>query len=174
MQQGSIDSQDDHRIMHVEEVAQYLRKSSSWVYKNWKILGGVKLAGCLLFPSKEHLHEHLFRQGKGVAVRFHPERTKVYRELVQNEKRSAAGGGAKEGKNWEIRKRQARHPADMSFLELVNLRLDFIRAYKTASYYNDNRYLFKRVVKRWGRLEAGKITSAMVLQYILSRAKESH
>ena len=65
-------------------------------------------------------------------------------------------------------------PTDMVFLELVSLRLDFIRAYKTASYYNDNRYLFKRLVKRWDGLEAGKITSAMVLQYILSRAKESH
>jgi len=38
-------------ILTPEEVAQYLRKSLSWVYKNWQILGGRKLRGSLFFPN---------------------------------------------------------------------------------------------------------------------------
>jgi hypothetical protein len=30
-------------------------------------------------------------------------------------------------------------PTDMAFLDLLNTRLDFIEAYKTRSYYEDNR-----------------------------------
>ena len=36
---------DEKNILTLEETAQYLRKSTSWVYKNWKILGGRKLGG---------------------------------------------------------------------------------------------------------------------------------
>jgi len=46
--------------MTSEEVAQFLHKSPSWVYKNWQLLGGVKLRGSLFFPNKEDLYEHLF------------------------------------------------------------------------------------------------------------------
>ncbi len=62
----------------------------------------------------------------------------------------------------------------ITFLELVNLRLDFISAYKTPSYYEDNRYLFKRLVRRWGQMKVGEITSMVVQKYIFERAKQSH
>jgi hypothetical protein len=67
-------------------------------------------------------------------------------------------------------------PTDMTFLELVNKRLDFVQVYKTESYYLDNKYLFKRLIKerKWGELEAGKITKGMIQKYILDRARESH
>ena len=52
MPQATIDNQDRHRIMTVEEVAEYLRKSPSWVYKNWRKLGGVKLGGSLMFSRQ--------------------------------------------------------------------------------------------------------------------------
>ena len=60
MRQRSFDMNEQNDIMSVEEVARYLRLSPSWVYKNWKILGGKKLGGSLRFPSKEDLYEHLF------------------------------------------------------------------------------------------------------------------
>jgi len=47
-----IDSDPRFDIMTPEEVAQFLHKSPSWVYKNWQLLGGVKLRGSLFFPSK--------------------------------------------------------------------------------------------------------------------------
>ena len=63
-----FDSDPSRDIMTPEEVAQYLHKSLSWVYKNWKILGGRKLRGSLFFPTKEDLYEHLFNTGEGVEV----------------------------------------------------------------------------------------------------------
>lgn len=69
--------------MSVEDVAQYLRKSESWVYKNWRLLGGRKLGGSLIFPSKEDLYERvLFSKEKKVAVRVHNKRKEVYGNLV--------------------------------------------------------------------------------------------
>jgi hypothetical protein len=52
MENTTIDRFEEKAIMGVEEVAQYLRKSQSWVYKNWKILGGRKLGGSLFFSKK--------------------------------------------------------------------------------------------------------------------------
>ena len=43
MAQQDIDFGVDPDIMTPEEVAQYLRKSLSWIYRNWQMLGGVKL-----------------------------------------------------------------------------------------------------------------------------------
>jgi len=53
-------------ILTPEEVAQYLRKSLSWVHKNWQILGGRQLRGSLFFPKREELYERIFckREGK--------------------------------------------------------------------------------------------------------------
>jgi integrase len=65
-------------------------------------------------------------------------------------------------------------PTDMAFLDLLNTRLDFIEAYKTRSYYEDNRYLFQRLAQRWGKLDIRGISSSMIQQYILDRAKHSH
>jgi len=84
-------------ILTPEETAIYLRKSTSWVYKNWKILGGRKLGGSLFFPRKENLYEHLFSQGKGVEVRLHPERDQAHGNLVQNKKRGDACGSKEKG-----------------------------------------------------------------------------
>jgi len=84
---SEVDINFRNEIMTPEEVAQYLRKSLSWVYKNWKILGGRKLRGSLFFPGKEDLYERLFYKGKGVEVRLHPEGNQAYGNLVQNQKR---------------------------------------------------------------------------------------
>ncbi len=91
-----IDNNNVSDILTPEEVARFFRKSASWVYKNWKELGGRKLGGSLFFPKKEDLYEHLFSQGKGVAVRLHPE-GQVHRGLVQNKKGSNKGRSKKEG-----------------------------------------------------------------------------
>lgn len=85
-------------MMNVEEVANYLRKSQSWVYKNWKIIGGRKLGGSLIFPSKEDLYERvLFSKEKRMEVRVHRERNKVHGNLVQNENRGERRGIQEKG-----------------------------------------------------------------------------
>lgn len=52
MFQPTIDYDQRYEIMDPEEVARYLHKSVSWVYKNWQMLGGRKLRGSLFFPGK--------------------------------------------------------------------------------------------------------------------------
>jgi integrase len=64
-------------------------------------------------------------------------------------------------------------PTDMAFLDLVNQRLDYVKAYKSASYYSDHLGLGKRVVREWRGLNCGEITKAMVQKYLLRRARVS-
>jgi len=88
----SIDNPGGHDILTPEEVALYLRKSPSWVYKHWQALGGRKFGGSLLFPRKEDLYERLFGKGKGMEIRLHPERDQAHQGLVQDKKRRSKGG----------------------------------------------------------------------------------
>ncbi len=81
--------------MNPEEVAQFLRKSLSWVYKNWQKLGGVKLGGSLFFPNKEDLYEYLFHKGQRLPIRLHTKRSPVHPSLVQNLNRGQAGRSRK-------------------------------------------------------------------------------
>lgn len=61
----------------------------------------------------------------------------------------------------------------MEFLELVNRRLDHVKAYNSASHYRDHRYLCKRWTKKWGDLMCGEITREMIEQHILERREVS-
>lgn len=100
---ADIDIKSEPGIMTVEETAEYFRKSTSWVYKNWKVLGGRKLGGSLFFPNKEDLYESIFQKRKGVEIRLHPERNQAIKSLVQNKNRSEKSrsrgkkGGVKPG-----------------------------------------------------------------------------
>ena len=96
-----VDRNSENDIMLPEEVARYLRKSPSWVYKNWRILGGVKLRGSLLFPGKEDLYERLFSKREGMEVRLHSSGCQVHKCLVQDKIGSQAGGGKEKGGNTE-------------------------------------------------------------------------
>jgi len=98
MSELAVDRNSNADILTVEEVAQYFRKSPSWVYKNWKVLGGRKLRGSLFFPRKENLYERLFDKGEGVEVRFHPDGDQAHGSLVQNKNRGKKGRGRKEGR----------------------------------------------------------------------------
>ena len=86
-------------IQNIEEVAQYFQKSQSWVYKNWKVLGGKKLGGSLIFPAKEDLYERIFDKRERVEVRLHPEGNQVHKRLVRNNERGFEGRGRKKGGN---------------------------------------------------------------------------
>jgi hypothetical protein len=95
---SGFDKFTKNQIMTPEEVARYLRKSQSWVYKNWRVLGGVKLGGSILFPSKETIHERLFSQGQGVEVRLHPKGDQAHERLVHDQKSGKGGRGKKKAR----------------------------------------------------------------------------
>lgn len=63
-------------------------------------------------------------------------------------------------------------PTDITFLDLVNRRLDHVKAYNSNRHYSDYIYLSRRWIAEWGteRL-CGEITPAMVESFILKRAR---
>jgi len=95
MSASRIDTNPQFEIMTPEEVAQFLRKSLSWVYKNWQTLGGVKRGGSLFFPSQEDLYERLFQEGQRVAIRLHAKGQEAHPSLVQNQNRGQTGRNRK-------------------------------------------------------------------------------
>jgi len=94
-QVNPIDISSKTGIMTVEETAQYFGKSTSWVYKNWKVLGGRKLGGSLFFPSKGDLYDAIFPKKEGVEVRLYPEGNPVHSIRIQNKNKSQKGRSRK-------------------------------------------------------------------------------
>lgn len=62
-------------------------------------------------------------------------------------------------------------PTDMAFLELVNLRLDHVKAYNSDHHYRVYKSLAKRWVKLWGHIQTSQVSSEMVEKFILQRNK---
>jgi hypothetical protein len=110
-QKSEIDSQNKYEIMTPEEVAQFLKKSTSWVYKNWQVLGGRKLGGSLFFPRKEELYEHLFSKREEMEIRLHSDREQVHKSGIHNKGKSQKSRSKKKGgnKKSEIRDDPNRH-----------------------------------------------------------------
>ncbi|MBF0439939.1 MAG: tyrosine-type recombinase/integrase [Magnetococcales bacterium] len=61
----------------------------------------------------------------------------------------------------------------MAFLELVNRRLDHVKAHNSERHYNDYLYMAKRWVALWGNVLVTQITSDMLERFVLKRAKVS-
>jgi len=94
----NIDSQNGYEIMTPEEVARLLKKSASWVYKNWQVLGGRKLGGSLFFPRKEELYERIFCEAqRPVEVRLCPEKNQTHTGRIQNKNPGQKGRSNKKG-----------------------------------------------------------------------------
>ena len=60
-------------------------------------------------------------------------------------------------------------PTDMVFLNIVNKRLDHVRAYKSDEYYKTHCYLARRWLERWSNLQCGEIASSMVEEFLFER-----
>ncbi len=66
-----------------------------------------------------------------------------------------------------------RTPTDMAFLELLNRRLDYVKAYNSEKHYTDHVYYGRKWVKEWKGLNCSEIYPEMVESYLLKRAKET-
>lgn len=64
-------------------------------------------------------------------------------------------------------------PTDMVFLELVNRRLDHVKAYNAERHYQEYLYLAQRWTNRWQEIECSQITGDMVQDFVLVRKKIS-
>jgi len=63
-------------------------------------------------------------------------------------------------------------PTDMAFLDLVNKRLDHVKAYNSETHYTDHIYQAKMWVIQWGRLKCSEITAEMIRTYLLKRLQQ--
>jgi site-specific recombinase XerD len=70
-------------------------------------------------------------------------------------------------------KQEEQTPTAMGFLELVNRRLDHVKAYNSESHYRDHIYLAKRWIKQWKHYSCGEILTDMIEPYLLKRSKVS-
>jgi integrase len=114
-----------------------------------------------------------FRKGKGWTYDF----------ILRGTRHTAAGFKTKteardaEAKRKEEIKRpeQAKEkiPTDTAFLDLVNSRLDYVKAYNSHDHYRTYQYMAKRWIKLWGDLDCPAITEAMIQDNILERNKIS-
>ncbi|MEW6290960.1 MAG: site-specific integrase [Thermodesulfobacteriota bacterium] len=64
-------------------------------------------------------------------------------------------------------------PTDMGFLELVNRRLDHVKAYNSDRHYVEYCYMAKRWVALWGHLPCSAISQRQLEDFILKRSKVS-
>jgi integrase len=64
-------------------------------------------------------------------------------------------------------------PIDMDFLELVNKRLDHVKAYNSERHYTDHIYMAKRWIKEWGQLFCTEITPERIQNFLLNRLQKT-
>lgn len=98
-----------------------------------------------------------------------------YTEAGYNTKREAKQAEAKRREELNNPKLQeieeAKTPTDMAFLDLVNHRLDYVKAYNSKTHYTDHVYMAKRWVKQWGKFQCSEITPAMIQAFLLKRQR---
>lgn len=90
---------------------------------------------------------------------------------TKREARQAEANLRKEVKNGTTTQNQM--PTDITFIELVNLRLDHVKVYNSASHYRDYVYMAKRWVREWGEINCQDITQAMIECFVLKRGEKS-
>jgi integrase len=111
-----------------------------------------------------------FRKGKGWRYDF-TLKGQRFTEAWFKTKAEARQAEAKKREELQNPPAVAEIPTDMAFLELLNLRLDFVKAYKCHSYYLEHLYLAKRVINIWNGINCEDLTPRMVQAYLIHRGK---
>ena len=62
---------------------------------------------------------------------------------------------------------------DMAFLELVNRRLDHVKAYNSEKHYTDYCYMARRWIERWSDQMSSQVSQGMVEKFVLERSRRS-
>ncbi len=70
--------------------------------------------------------------------------------------------------------KETQMPTDMDFLELVNKRLDHVKAHNSEQHYAEYRSRAKRWVTHWGSLKCSQIMPQMIEDFVLKRSKVSN
>lgn len=70
--------------------------------------------------------------------------------------------------------REEETPIDMDFLELVNLRLDYVKAYNSERHYMDHVYMAKRWIRRFKDLRCSELNRQLIQGFLLHRKRVSN
>jgi len=113
-----------------------------------------------------------FTQGKGWRYDFTQKGVR-YTNAWFKTKSKAKDAEAKRKEEILNPKQEKQTPTAMGFLDLVNRRLDHVKAYNSASYYKDHRYMAKRWAREWKDRGAEEIPTDEIQAFVLRRSKVS-
>lgn len=113
-----------------------------------------------------------FVKGKGWRFDFTLEGIR-HTEAWFETKREAKQAEAKKRKELKNPKPDTETPIDMAFLDLVNLRLDHVKAYNSDEHFRSYLYLGRRWIKKWGDSMCCEITPAIIQQHLHERREIS-
>ena len=105
---------------------------------------------------------------------YNPYYSRVYSEAgfkTKREARRAEANRREEIENPVQASENVTTLTDMAFLELVNRRLDYVKAYHSERYYTDHYYMARRWVKQWKRLNCSDISADKIQSFLLKRAR---
>jgi integrase len=142
--------------------AGFIRTRRCWAAESLGVLS--------FFQERKNSMSIYFQQGKGWRMDFTQNGTR-HTEAWFKTKALAKKAEAK--RKEEINSPKTETQIDMDFFELLNRRLDFLKAYKTDRYYTDTKYVAIRWSKEWASLNCSDITTAMVQSYLIRRSKIS-
>lgn len=111
-------------------------------------------------------------QGKGWRYDFTSKGIR-YTEAWFKTKKEATKAEAKQREELEHPAMIVQEPTVTGFLELVNLRLDHVKAYNSERHYKEYGYMARRWCLKWGNFECDNITNKMIETFILERSKVS-
>jgi len=111
-------------------------------------------------------------KGKGWRYDFTLKGTR-HTEAWFKTKKAATKAEAEKRKEMEKPKTEGLMPTDMGFLDLVNRRLDHVKAYNSSSHYRDVGYHCKRWVKEWKEELCSEITTEMIEAFLKMRLSVS-
>lgn len=113
-----------------------------------------------------------FVKGKGWRYDFTLNRERFTQTWYKTKKEAIQ---AEAGKRKELRNppQDSETPTDIGFLELINLRLDHVKAYNSESHYRDYCYMARRWVERWGELKCSQMSQKIVEHFVLDRSRVS-
>jgi len=113
-----------------------------------------------------------FVKGKGWRYDFTLKGTR-YTETWFKTKTESKQAEAEKRKELKNPTSEPKTPTDITFLDLVNLRLDHVQAYNSKIYYAEYVYKAKQWVKLWGQLTCIQITQKMIEGFLKERKKVS-
>ncbi len=113
-----------------------------------------------------------FIQGKGWRYDFTLNRIR-YTNAWFKTKSKAKEAEAKRKEEIRNPEQESQTPTVMEFLDLINRRLDHVKAYNSASYYKDHVYMAKRWTKEWKDRSSEEISTDEIQAFVLKRSKVS-